>query len=76
MLFKNLPIFDYDADVTVTHGEADYLELPMSDIEKFMNLEVETFNVDDFDDDVFIEVQVSDANFKIIKDTVPECYFG
>ena len=48
MLFKDLPIFDYDADVTVTHGDVDYLELPMSDIEKFMNLEVETFNVDDF----------------------------
>lgn len=76
MLFKNLPIFNYDTTVTVSHGGADYLEIDLSDIKKhFMNIEVETFNIDDFEDEIFIEVRVSEIDFSTMKDTLPQCYF-
>lgn len=79
MLFKDLPIFNYDDDtaVTVSHNGADYLEIEIDDIKKhFMNIEVETFNIDDFEDEVFIEVRVSEIDFDKMKDILPQCYFG
>ncbi len=77
MLFRDLPIFDYDDDTTVTvsYGDADYLEISIADVKKFENVEVETFNIDDFDDEVFIEVRVSENEFNKMKDILPQCYF-